>query len=127
MIFSFCRPTDPNFFVVLPVDQKINLVSPWRNSMVLPKNKMNEKNKILFPLPSFSDISYTFLWHFFSQKLFICFHLSLYIHTVQNNTILSSFNITYWKLDIFLVKVQSASCWWNTKPLILNKFENHYK
>ena len=26
-IFLFCRPTDPIFFAVLPLDQKINLVS----------------------------------------------------------------------------------------------------
>ena len=27
-LFSFCQPIDPIFFAVLPVDQKINLVSP---------------------------------------------------------------------------------------------------
>ena len=28
ILFLFCRPTDPSFFDVLPVYQKINLVSP---------------------------------------------------------------------------------------------------
>ena len=30
-LFLFCRPTDPIFLAVLPVDQKINLVSPYFN------------------------------------------------------------------------------------------------
>ena len=42
------------------------------------------------------------------------------------NTILSSSNITYSKSDIFLVKVQSTLCWWNTRPLSLNEFESCY-
>ena len=50
------------------------------------------------------------------------FYAVLFMHTIQNNTILSSSSITYWKSDIFLVKVQSALCWWNTKPLSLNEF-----
>ena len=29
ILFSFCRTTDPIFFAALPVDQKINLVSPY--------------------------------------------------------------------------------------------------
>ena len=49
------------------------------------------------------------------------------MHAIQNNTILSSSNITYWKSDIFHVKVQSALCWWNTRPLSLNEFQNFYK
>ena len=75
---------------------------------------------------SFSDISYTFFAHF-QTKLFICIHLSLFMRTVQNDTILSSFNITYWKLNIFLVKVQNALCRWNTRPLSLSEFYNYYK
>ena len=31
ILFLFCRPTDPIFLAVLPVDQKINLVSPYFN------------------------------------------------------------------------------------------------
>ena len=38
---------------------------------------------------SFSDISHTFS-HFLNQKLFIFIHLSLFIHTIQNNIILPS-------------------------------------
>ena len=76
-----------------------------------------------------------FFWHqlkFFhtfskKKKKSICTHLSLFIHNIQNNTILSSSNIAYWKSDIFLVKVQRALCWWNTKPLSLNEFLNYYK
>ena len=29
ILFLFCRPTDHIFFAILPVDQKINLVSPY--------------------------------------------------------------------------------------------------
>ena len=28
-VFLFCRPIDPSFLAVLPVDQKINLVSSY--------------------------------------------------------------------------------------------------
>ena len=34
ILFLFCRPTDPIFLAVLPVDQKINLVSPYFNLVV---------------------------------------------------------------------------------------------
>ena len=43
--------------------------------------------------------------HFFNQKLFICIHLSFFMHIIQNDTILPSFNITekhYWKSGIFM-------------------------
>ena len=49
------------------------------------------------------------------------------MHTIQNNTILSRSNNTYWKSDIFLVKVKSALYWWNSRPLSLNEFQNLYK
>ena len=75
---------------------------------------------------SFSDISLTSFHIFFSLKLVIDIHLSLFIRTIQNNTILSSSNITYWKSDIFFVKVQSTLCRWNTRPLSLNEFENKF-
>ena len=58
--------------------------------------------------------------------MFICIHLSLFIHTIQNNTFLSSSSITFWKPDIFLVKVQNALCWWNNRALSLNEFQNFY-
>ena len=75
---------------------------------------------------SFSDISFTSFHIFFSLKLVIDIHLSLFIRTIQNNIILSSSNITYWKSDIVFVKVQSALCRWNTRPLSLNEFENKF-
>ena len=40
---------------------------------------------------------------------------------------MSSSNITYWESDIFLVKVKRGLCWWNTRPLSLNEFQNYYK
>ena len=40
--------------------------------------------------------------HFFNQKLFICIHLSFFMHIIQNDTILPSSNITYWKSGIFM-------------------------
>ena len=84
----------------------------WDNA----KHSLSLTRKSLFLYCSFSDISYTFS-HFFNQKLFIiCIHLSLFMHTVQNNTILSSSSIINWKSGIFLVKVPSA--WWNTERLI---------
>ena len=46
---------------------------------------------------------------FFNQKLFIYIHLSLFMNT--HKPILLSSNITYWKSNIFLVKVQSALSW----------------
>ena len=75
---------------------------------------------------SFFRISYHF-FAFFYQILFICIHLSLFMLTIQNNTILSSSSITYWKSGLFLGKVQCAFCWWSTRPLSLNEFENYYK
>ena len=30
ILFLFCRPTDPIYLLSLPVDQKMNLVSPYR-------------------------------------------------------------------------------------------------
>ena len=35
--FSFCRPTDPIFFPVMPVYQKINLVLPNDNKVPILK------------------------------------------------------------------------------------------
>ena len=46
---------------------------------------------------------------FFNQKLFIYIHLSLFMNT--HKPILLSSNITYWKSNIFLVKVQSTLSW----------------
>ena len=34
--------------------------------------------------------SVTLFSHFFNQKLLICIHLRLFMHTIQNNTFLSS-------------------------------------
>ena len=66
--------------------------------------------------------SVTLFLHYLNQKLLLCIHLSLFMHTLQNNTILSSFNITYSKSGIILVKVKSA--WWDTRELNLNEFQN---
>ena len=45
--FLFCRPTDPIFLAFLPVDQKIDLVSPKNNFMrtkalILAKKNLNK-------------------------------------------------------------------------------------
>ena len=61
---------------------------------------------------SFSDYTYMFTY--------IC--LSLFMHTIQNKDNFSSSNITYWKSDMLLVKVQSALYWLSTRPLSLNEF-----
>ena len=60
-------------------------------------------------LPRKTDIlCFTFLTsarpisHFFNQKFFICIHLSFFMHIIQNDTILPSSNITYWKSGIFM-------------------------
>ena len=81
------------------------------------KHSLSLTRNTLFLCFSFSDII-TLFSHFFNEKLFICIHLNLFMHTIQNNTILSSSNITYWKPGIFLVKVQNALCRLNTRPLI---------
>ena len=116
----------------------------WRNRykklVLIDKNKMISCKTFLIVIKmledlirkspfhcfSFSDISYTFAYCF-NQKLFMCIHLSLFIDTIQNSTILSSSNTNYWKSVIFFVKVQSALYWWNTRPLTLDEFKNYYK
>ena len=106
----------------------------WRNKhknlVFIGKNEIRQWKT--FPIvnwensfPLFFLFWYQLLFsYFFNQKLFICIHLSIFKHTIQNNTILSSSNITYWKSDIVLVKVQSALCKWNIRPLCLIEFLN---
>ena len=50
MLFLFCRPTDPVSFAVLPVDQKINLVSPYAHGA--------KKNLLGLSLSSRRSLSY---------------------------------------------------------------------
>ena len=87
----------------------------------IPYRSLTRKTPFVFPFL----ISVTPFSHFFNQKLFIYIHVSLFTHTVQSNTIVSSSNITYWKSGIFHVKVQSTLCWWNTRPLSLSEFWNY--
>ena len=55
--FLFCRPTDPIFLAFLPVDQKIDLVSPKNNFMrtkalILAKKKFEQaKSKASLAVP----------------------------------------------------------------------------
>ena len=91
----------------------------WDNA----KHSLSITRKTPFLCFSFS---YTFS-HFFNQKLFICIHLSFFMHTIPNSIIFSSSNITYWKSETFFVKVQSTLCWWNSRPLSQNEVQNFYK
>ena len=60
--------------------------------------------------------STTFLFTIFQPKFFICIiHLSLFMYAIQNNIILS-------KSGIVLVKVKSALCLWNSRPISLKEF-----
>ena len=115
-----------NFNIWRNIYKNLNLTGKkkMRSCKILPEIiKMLEDLKFSFPVFSFLTFpvfSLSFFQIFFDQKLFICIHLSLFIHIVQNNSNLSSSNITYWKSDILLVKVQSALCWRNTRPVSLN-------
>ena len=42
ILFLFCRPTGPIFFAVLPVDQKINLISPNKEFIFNPDRYLTE-------------------------------------------------------------------------------------
>ena len=109
----------------------------WRNIykklVLISKSKMRWCKTFSIVYLENSFLLFFLFWHpllfshFFDQKLLICIHLRLFMHTIQNNTFLSSSIITYWNSGIFFVKVQSALCWWNTRPLSLNEFLNYYK
>ena len=45
-LFLFCRPSDPIFFAVLPVDQKINLILPNNKYMIALTQITNDSNVI---------------------------------------------------------------------------------
>ena len=108
----------------------------WRNRynnlVLIGKNKMRQCIKNYLSLTGKNHFLYfsfltsvTLFSHFFNQNLFKCIHLSYFMQTMQNNTILSSYllkvtklPITYWKSDIFLVKVQNALCWWNNRNFV---------
>ena len=65
----------------------------------------------------FSGISYTFS-HFCSHKLFICIHLTFFMHTIQNNT--------FCQVPISPIESQASTlCWWNTIPLGLKLFQEN--
>ena len=49
ILFSFCQPTDPIFFAILPVNQKINLVSPKYIIFMLYFPRMDNPILILHP------------------------------------------------------------------------------
>ena len=78
-------------------NHSLSLLKRWNASL---------RNLFSFHFPFLS--SDTFFSHFFDQNVLIYIYLSLFINTIQNNTILSSSNITYWMSVIFLVKAQSA-------------------
>ena len=88
------------------------------------KHSLSLTRKNLFLCFCFSDISYIF-FALFQPKIVHMYSFKPFMHIIQNNTILSRSNITYWKSGIFLVKVQTA--WWNIRPLNLNEFQNFYK
>ena len=83
--------------------------------VLIGKNKMTYCKTFLSltrktPFLCFPFLTSVTLFHTFSSKncSYVCIHLNLFKYTMQNDCILSSSTITYWKSDILLVKVQSA-------------------
>ena len=101
--------------------------SRYKNLVLIGKNKMRWCKT--FPIVNWENFFplFFFLLHFFHTfltKIVNMYSLRLFMHTIQNNIILSSSSNTYWKSDIFLVKVKSALCWWNSRPLIPKPLQN---
>ena len=101
----------------------------YKNLVLTGKTKWDNSKHFLLLTRKTPFFTFYIFSHFFNQKLFICIHqlsnilgihLRLCMYANENDTILSSSNITYWKSNNFLGKVQSALCWWNTTPLNLN-------
>ena len=70
-----------------------SLRNRFKSLVLIGKGKIRYSNT--FPIGKLLSFPQLRFFHTFKQKLFICIHLSLFMHTIQDHTILSSSNITY--------------------------------